>query len=53
MCCNMQALCWCSRPLDDAGVAALMGVQKRAVAQDTPVRVLHRRASKVCVGVCA
>ncbi|GFH32799.1 uncharacterized protein HaLaN_32080, partial [Haematococcus lacustris] len=41
-----QALCWCSRPLDAADEARLLAVQDVKVLQDTPVRVLHRRAAK-------
>jgi tRNA pseudouridine synthase 10 len=43
----VQALCWCSRPLTGADVEALMSVKDLDVSQDTPVRVLHRRAPKV------
>lgn len=46
--CALQALCWCSHPLTQADVDKLEAVKGLEVAQDTPVRVLHRRAPKVC-----
>jgi tRNA U54 and U55 pseudouridine synthase Pus10 len=50
----VQALCWCSRPLTDTDVQALVSVKDLDVSQDTPVRVLHRRAPKVGYGlVCS
>ncbi|KAF5832098.1 hypothetical protein DUNSADRAFT_12147 [Dunaliella salina] len=42
-----QALCWCDRPLTGEDLARLKGIQNLEVMQDTPIRVLHRRASKV------
>lgn len=42
-----QALCWCNRPLTEGDVAKLLAIKDLEVAQDTPVRVLHRRAPKV------
>ncbi len=44
---HQQALCWSSRALAEGDVEALQSVKEREVLQDTPVRVLHRRAPKV------
>jgi len=48
-----QALCWCDRPLSEGDVQLLLAVRGLEVMQDTPVRVLHRRASKVAGLLCA
>ena len=46
--CMRRALCWCERAVGEGDMAALVaGAQELTVMQDTPVRVLHRRAPKV------
>ncbi|KAG1678042.1 hypothetical protein FOA52_000838 [Chlamydomonas sp. UWO 241] len=42
-----SALCWAERPLSAEAVGKLLEVRQLDVAQDTPLRVLHRRAPKV------
>jgi tRNA U54 and U55 pseudouridine synthase Pus10 len=49
--CWLQALCWSDQPLGPEQVELLLAVQDLEVMQDTPIRVLHRRASKVRVGL--
>jgi len=44
---SYAALCWLSRPLAPADFEALSSAAPLTVAQDTPVRVLHRRAARV------
>ena len=46
------ALCWCAEPLTAAHKAALDAVKELQLEQDTPVRVLHRRAPLVRAKVC-
>ncbi len=48
-----QAFCWSSKPITPALAAALLSQKHLVVQQDTPVRVLHRRAPKVrCAESC-
>ena len=44
---HYRAVCWAARPLSQADVAVLNAVAELQVQQDTPVRVLHRRAPLV------
>ncbi|KAL4440487.1 hypothetical protein ABPG75_003488 [Micractinium tetrahymenae] len=39
------AVCWLPRPLTDADVATIEGTRGLEVQQQTPIRVLHRRAN--------
>lgn len=41
---SYRATCWAARPLSEQDVAALDRVQDLVLQQNTPVRVLHRRA---------
>ena len=42
---SYSALCWLPRPLTQADVALLAGLGELELEQQTPVRVLHRRAN--------
>lgn len=46
-----RAVCWAAQPLSGAHLAGLRALGRVESAQDTPVRVLHRRAAKVCTRV--
>lgn len=41
---HYRALCWAARELEEADEQLLNGTSELVVQQDTPVRVLHRRA---------
>ncbi|GIL65981.1 hypothetical protein Vafri_19624 [Volvox africanus] len=42
-----RALCWAEVPPEKEDLEALVAMGRMEVAQDTPVRVLHRRAAKI------
>ncbi|GIL84532.1 hypothetical protein Vretifemale_13096, partial [Volvox reticuliferus] len=42
-----RALCWAETPPEEEDLQALVAMGRLEVAQDTPVRVLHRRAAKI------
>ncbi|GLC43781.1 hypothetical protein PLESTB_000907300 [Pleodorina starrii] len=42
-----RALCWAETPVPEEDLRALEGLGRVEAAQDTPVRVLHRRAAKI------
>ncbi|GLI59084.1 hypothetical protein VaNZ11_000771 [Volvox africanus] len=42
-----RALCWAEVPPEKEDLEALVAMGRVEVAQDTPVRVLHRRAAKI------
>ena len=44
---HYRAVCWASRPITPADKAALDSIRELELQQDTPVRVLHRRAPLV------
>lgn len=44
---SYQAVCWLSRSVTAGDIDYLNSVRNLVVKQDTPVRVLHRRAAKI------
>jgi tRNA pseudouridine synthase 10 len=49
---HYQAVCWAARPLSAADKLLLNSVTDMTIEQETPVRVLHRRAPLVRSRVC-
>lgn len=50
---HYRAVCWAARPLTAADEGRLNAIKDVEVQQDTPVRVLHRRAPLVRPKVCS
>jgi tRNA pseudouridine synthase 10 len=44
---HYRALCWAARELQQADEEKLNSVRELTIQQDTPVRVLHRRATLI------